>query len=138
MDLWPPTFATSNKRSPNVILTQQASILGGKTRNWVTAEVRALESLRYEFAIVAQALGFREPIFTISYEWSLYPVNITLKLKNLHKDLAQLKPERSFNDNDYSLSAKNENDFVQCLESIFHSQSVGNLISALSSERDNL
>ncbi len=75
--------------SPAVIMKEQATLLGQKTKNIVTATVKRYESdedltmgddfwesdFTYRFTLVARTLGnYRFPLFDITHAISMYPV----------------------------------------------------------------
>jgi hypothetical protein len=82
-DLWPKKMHRSTLKAPVAILREQASILGERTRNVVTAEVRPYRSqqstkLFFAFNLVAPALNnYSLSLFTISHEpTQIYPVEV--------------------------------------------------------------
>ena len=97
-DLWPDTFVDPNQtKAPVAVLREQASFLGEKTNNLVTAEVKPLgrqirksqddpfmppdaepeEEFKYIFYLVAPALDhYRYRLFTIGNNIELYPVTL--------------------------------------------------------------
>jgi len=97
-DLWPDTFVDpSQPKAPVAVLREQASLLGEKTNNLVTAEVKPLgrqigkaqndpfmppdaepeEEFRYIFYLIAPALDhYRYRLFTIGNNIELYPVTL--------------------------------------------------------------
>lgn len=84
--LWPADIEVVQEKAPVTILREQATLLGPKTKNIVTAEAVATESgqvgrFRYVFYILGPALAnYRYKLFEISYGIELYPVTIVLAL----------------------------------------------------------
>src|SRR5258708_10852906 len=95
-DLWPEDIAQVSNKAPVTILKEQASLLGQRTKNIVTAEVRQLEQsseyeivgeirsgelgnrphydFNYRFYIVAPALqDYHFKLFDLSHNVELYP-----------------------------------------------------------------
>ena len=85
IDLWPSDFGSPEIEYPDVILKQQAALLGDKTQHLVEAEVHSPDNglllrdkILKTFYLVAPALaGYRYRLFTIQYDVNPYPVIIT-------------------------------------------------------------
>ncbi len=82
IDLWPEDIQTVRVKAPMTILKEQATFLGQRTKNIVTAEVVrcvSIDMFKFAFYIVGPAIGnYRWRLFTMSYSVSYYP--LTLKL----------------------------------------------------------
>lgn len=89
-DLWPTDFETAPAvNEPLAVLEQQASLLGKKTRNIVTAEVNVFAdmpsqdhtahgtniapSIRAVFTIEGPVLGYAYNLFTVVYRTTFSP-----------------------------------------------------------------
>jgi len=149
-NLWPDDINITEKKAPVTILREQASMLGEKTQNIVIGEVHKLEAflnkalkertglilneeLRfyYGFYIVAPALGnYRYKLFTILHDVYLYPVIIYVDedVKN------EISPSVDVNSN---IIANSEEEFLDLLKRIFHSQKTKKIISAILSQSIN-
>jgi hypothetical protein len=79
VDLWPADFMEPDEPSPLVILRQQAALLGQKTKNVVTAEVRTSRTKPSEwsagFYLVAPVLQYQFHLFSVLFDpGTLYPM----------------------------------------------------------------
>jgi hypothetical protein len=97
-DLWPDDIAVLDTKPPTTILKEQATLLGEKTKNIITAEVEQIDHMNiflthdengkdmgkdikikfgYNFYIVAPALGnYRYELFSLYYDIEMYPLYI--------------------------------------------------------------
>ena len=81
-NLWPERISTTEQTPPVVILRQQATMLGQRTRNVLIGEVKSQQSgqwsdvLYHNFYVKAPALGgYRFKLFFVTQKVaSLYPV----------------------------------------------------------------
>ncbi len=76
-DLWPGDIGESDLRTPVAILKEQATLLGTKTGQLVTAEVdsRSESDLFYHyFYLVAPVLDYKYKLFTVRHALSFYPM----------------------------------------------------------------
>jgi len=76
-DLWPGDIGESELRTPLAILKEQATLLGAKTGQLVTAEVESRaedEWFFHRFYLVAPALEYKYKLFTVRHPISLYPM----------------------------------------------------------------
>ena len=120
-------------RTPEIILKEQASLLGEKTNQIVVAEVSQaktsftyLDPSRYNFYLVAPRLenfnseSFHYRLFAIECPNKFYPV-----VFHLGKQLQQ-----EFNGKE-KLIAKSEEEFISILSEIFHSERTRQVIGSL-------
>ena len=133
IDLWPDKIAVEKMITPVTILRQQASLLGKKTKNIVQGEVRSSKdnftSFNYAFYIIATAMdNYRYKLLEISYDESLYPVEI-----NVEKEIWDEIPFRAM---EYHVIAGSEKEFQDILKAIFGSKKVLRVISVLLSQSD--
>lgn len=140
MDLWPEKIGVVRYKSPVAILREQASLLGQKTRNIVTAEVsegdNGGEWFSYFFHIVAPALGnYRYKLLSISHEISLYPVEISVEDTIFDEIDRRFKAFRENTDIQYIVS-NSEEEFIEVLRAIFGSKKCFQVITALLSQSD--
>ena len=81
-DFWGEIEATQ-MRTPLVILREQASLLGAKTKNLVEASVKTRangDAIRHSFDLVVPALGsYTYSLFVIVHGASIYPINVEYK-----------------------------------------------------------
>lgn len=151
-DLWPKDIEYTGLKAPVTILREQASLLGKRTQNIVTAEVAQprdllvrMDQLRvinprdplkpkaffYAFHLVAPVLGnYRYELFTIANDIRLYPVMI-------YPDediLAEIAPDAS----EKILVAETEDEFVEMLSKILSSQKTKHVIQAILAQSTSL
>lgn len=131
VDLWPETIKFEKMITPVIILRQQASLLGKKTKNIVQAEVeKGTDDISGLFAytlyIVAPALyNYRYKLLSISYSVHLYPVAISIE----DEEIMKIIPSKF-------IHANSEDEFKEALKAIFHSNKVLRIISILLSQSD--
>jgi hypothetical protein len=80
-DFWPDDIRQSNQRTPVALLREQATALGEKTRNVVTAEVEsdsAGQEFVHELYLVAPVLHYRYQLLTIRHPLFFYPMGVTV------------------------------------------------------------
>jgi hypothetical protein len=87
-DLWPANFGDTLTRTPADVLKEQAAMLGPKTGNRVTAEVRSiieLDAIVLRFDLVVPALrNYRYTLFEVYHKVDrLYPVSIIGEIQQL-------------------------------------------------------
>ena len=97
MNMWPEDIGQDiASKSPAAILREQASLLGNKTKNIVTAEVKRNDldnrMFYYGFYIVAPSYGYRYKLFGIVYGIEQYPVYFLIEDDDIRKVLAEYKP----------------------------------------------
>lgn len=82
IDLWPEDIQAVRVKAPVTILREQATLLGRRTKNIVTAEVVrrvSIETLAYSFYIVGPAISnYRWQLLTIRHSGPLYPLTLEL------------------------------------------------------------
>jgi hypothetical protein len=80
MDFWPSDFLDDQVRTPSAILSEQASLLGTKTRNLIEAEVTTAVDgpwFTIRFDIVVPALdNYRYQICMLQHDLQIYPVYV--------------------------------------------------------------
>jgi hypothetical protein len=142
IDLWPKELAVVDQKSPLTILREQASLLGEKTQNVVTAVVEGEHVIpgswqrdapfRYGFTLTCPALGqYRFGAFAIAFGVEMYPVHF-----NLDTDIAPEVIEGSELelDGEGFPVASNEHEFIETLKLIFNSKKIVRVIRALLSQ----
>ena len=144
VDLWPDKIKVEKLITPVTILRQQASLLGKKTKGIVQGEIEdgkggfSLNLFNYTFYIVAPALNnYRYRLFNISYEVSLYPLEIDVESEIREEIPSNFIKKRSgaiialeF------VYANSEKDFLEILKAIFNSAKVLRVISVFLSQSD--
>ncbi len=137
-DLWPDDLETKDSvQAPVVILKEQATLLGKKTGNLVTAEVKAnrlftamrkATAFRYDFFLCAPALGpYRYRVFSIEHDIDLYPVLIDVGT-DIRKEIF---PDESARAESSPLEAPSKEEFLEILKKILGSEKTRKVISAL-------
>lgn len=80
-DLWPADIVVKVK-GPVTILKEQATFLGQRTKNVVTAEVVrrvSIDTVKFAFYIVGPAIhNYRWRLFTMSYGAEFYPLDLEI------------------------------------------------------------
>lgn len=145
IDLWPDKIAVEKMITPVTILRQQASLLGKKTKNIVQGEVRSSKdnftSFNYAFYIVATALdNYRYKLLEISYDLSLYPVDIEVEEEIREKALPNfqnVEVSATLNTMKRFVCANSEEEFKEILKAIFNSTKVLRVISVLLAQSDS-
>lgn len=118
-DLWPENiqFVREEFKAPVTVLREQAALLGQRTKNIVTAEVKArqygegttiLATFRFAFYIIGPAIGFyRYRLFMMTSDVEFYP--LTLEVAP-----GVLAPQQSV-----VLSIKSHDEFLRALRRVF-------------------
>lgn len=78
-DFWPDDIGQPDLRTPVALLREQATALGEKTRNVVTAEVESDSEGRdfvHNLYLVAPALHYRYQLLTIRHPILFYPMYV--------------------------------------------------------------
>ena len=130
--LWPIDLETQTLvKSPLTILKEQASLLGTKTQNVVTASVegpfpKVGFEFAYKFFIVGPALNnYTYKLFEVAHNVDMYPISIFLEgdiSKDISidsdgsEDISQFTP---LGGNSYRGTATNEEVFKKILRAIF-------------------
>lgn len=145
-DLWPNDIVQLSQRTPVSILKEQASLLGARTKNIVTAEVLQLEDssnhdFNYQFYLVGPALqNYHYGLFTVSYSINLYPSVFTLDIDIIEEfRIAQsdqlrqldfmLNPLKFSQEN--KIMVENEEQLTNLLKLIFAAQKTRRVIAAI-------
>ena len=135
VDLWPEIITTEKIKAPVAILREQASLLGQKTKNLVTAEVekprKYNERFNYSFELVAPTLdNYHYRLFTVEHDISLYPLHLYID-----QDIAEeLKNQTSLDFDEEGtpfVSAENEDELMKQLRIVFSSKRTMHLVKAL-------
>ena len=149
-DLWPKNFEVKDKKSPAMILQEQASILGSKTQNILKAEVKfqppsdvivnvrglSLNAIaemqkypfRYDFNIVVPTFhNYQYKLFSIVHNLDYYPLMIFTEKdfldELLNSDLiTEIKVEKE------GILVDSEEKFVNVLKLILNSNKIRRLI----------
>jgi hypothetical protein len=144
IDLWPAELAKVETRGPLTVLKEQASLLGEKTRNIVTAEVahhhvsvstgkHADYPFKLAFSLTSAALGaYRYRLFWIAYGIELYPVHFFVD-DELAAELVEgtdLVPSEG----DGTFLAESEEQFTEILKHIFGARRTLTVIKAMLSQ----
>lgn len=134
IDLWPELSVAEKIKAPISIFREQASLLGQKTKNLVTAEVEKPrkydERFNYSFDLVAPTLdNYHYRLFTVEHGIDLYPLRLYLDTDIIE----ELKNQISINaDADgYFVSAENEDELIKQLRLVFGSKRTRHLVKAL-------
>lgn len=131
-DLWPDDIGTTEIRAPVTVLREQASLLGVKTQNIVTAFVESpaidipdLRIFTFSFYLRAPAIDFyKYELFKVSHRLELYPV-----LFLLDEDLLAEFYARGEQRDD--IGAGNEEQLLEILSVIFKAGKTKAVISSL-------
>ncbi|MBM4033329.1 MAG: hypothetical protein FJ291_16320 [Planctomycetes bacterium] len=122
-DFW-PNIRLSKHRMPVGILREQASLLGRKTRNVVTAKVVSYQEgkvLAHDLQLVAPALGhYTYLALTVQHPISLYPMRIIDHLRN-----------------DNLLKASTEDQFRAILKEILSSHEMKRVVEVLLAQSES-
>ncbi len=152
-NMWPEDIGKNIlSKSPAAILREQASLLGNKTKNIVTAEVKRNDldnrMFYYGFYIVAPSYGYRYKLFGIVYGIEQYPVYFLIDADDIKKGLAEYKPsvlESLIQNSDRTIDglpiptkdiprAESEDKFLEILRKIFSAKKTKKVIEALITE----
>lgn len=136
-DLWPDDIKATGIKPPVTILKEQATLLGEKTNNIVTASVLRSESrnllspvfgkdFSYTFFIEAPALGgYRYALFSIGHSIEIYPV---------YFDLDESIKKEFIGPIDKEVSVDSEEEFLDILQGIFNSDKTKKVIGSILSQ----
>jgi hypothetical protein len=143
-DLWPTDIGAAEFRAPVTILKEQASLLGQKTQQIVSASVassrggtiahssktvkqKALEyDFRHDFYIVAPAIAnYRYRLFTIMHNIEPYPCVFLLD-EDLLRELGFWMDGKTV-----TVTAADEEQFIFALARIFKAEKTRRVIAAL-------
>lgn len=83
IDLWPEDIQIVREKAPVAVLKEQATFLGQRTKNIVTAEVVPwgpdTSGFGFHFYIVGPAIGnYQYRLFTMWHDMEFYPLSLTL------------------------------------------------------------
>ena len=100
-DYWPNDITNVTVVTPVSFLREQASFLGAKTNQQLTAEVRALPAIPgasfvWSFQLWSPALkNYRYELFRVTHEITLYPATVTWENNptRVVRDETQLKDQ---------------------------------------------
>lgn len=128
-NLWPDNIGSgSTKMKPPVaILREQASLLGERTQNMVTASVNSVQGpsarpFRSGFMLLAPALGnYAYRLFSIEHGIELYPVVLDVDDDILMELPSQSRP----------VQANSEAEFLDLLRRIFASRKTRQIIDVM-------
>ena len=135
-NLWPEDLLSDFKKikTPVSILKEQGALLGEKTKNIITGIVARTRFLGDEedkfssiFMIRSDALKYSYNLFYITYEVTLYPVEICIYDVDILVELG-------LDDKKKSVVTKDEVEFKTFLKKVFRTKKVGSLISAILSQ----
>ena len=136
-DLWPDFKEVPKKKTPNIILEGQASLLKLKTQDIVQAEVKRSPGSTYfrgefiqlpfiyEFFIKAPVLKYKYKLFSIAYDILLYPTYFDID-REIEKEILK--------GNQGQINANNEEEYREILKKIFNSQKTTAIIQAIISQ----
>jgi hypothetical protein len=137
-DLWPQDLVEKvQERTPMMILQEQASLLGEKTKNIIKAKVEKSEffgvggkqnpgDFSFVFIIHAPALGnYSYRVFAMTYDVYMYPVRFLLE---------QAIAEEIGASSDGVVSAVDEEAFMRVLSEVLGSRRMRRIINALLSQ----
>ena len=116
-DLWPTEIGEYAQVSPVSILKNQATRLGVRTDNRVTARVHTVASgdeFRHAFFIVARELRYEYELFVVIHSIDFYPLKLVY-----------------FDGFSRIESAVSEEEFVDLLGKVFRSERTTRLINSL-------
>lgn len=145
IDLWPKGIERNRVRSPVIILREQGSLLGEKTKNLVQGEVMESAGIgenlfAYSFFIVAPALShYRYKLLSIRHDVSLYPVTVDVEERIFQEVSSQFKDAIFSPDGEIIktyLLARSEKEFLTLLREIFKSEKTMQVVTGLLSQSD--
>ena len=128
VDLWPESLETDiEERAPITILRQQASLLAGKTRNLLEAEVRIAApegfAFAYAFNLVAPGLNhYTYRLFSIYHGITFYPLDVEVDKEVLE----EIAPEAG-----RILTLESESELTEILAKIFRAEKTLSVIKAI-------
>ncbi|MEW5801929.1 MAG: hypothetical protein AB1847_07460 [bacterium] len=146
MDMWPESIGQNIAlKPPSAILKEQAALLGNKTKNIVTAEVKnrgesGLGSFSYNFNLVAPAYGYRYKLFQVWYGLEYYPIHFTVeeeieKVLSEHLSALPIPTQPAHREVKHPV-AKSEEEFLEILGKIFSAEKTIRIINALIAESE--
>lgn len=128
IDLWPDDIQAVRVKAPATILREQATLLGQRTKNIVTAEVVrcvSIDAFRFAFYIVGPAVdNYRWRLFTMSHSVSYYPLTLELA-PGILQELYDAAPHGAIR----TISSRNE--FLIELRKVFSADKTLRVIRAI-------
>lgn len=136
--LWPADIGHVDVKTPAAILREQASLLGDKTQNIVTAKVKKGESREdpfyYTFYLVASSYSYQYKLFAISYGFKYYPVQFYVE-EDI-KELLSGYMSKSLKQESQGPTANSEEEFLEIVGKIFNAEKTKRIINALIAESE--
>ncbi|MBI2909015.1 MAG: hypothetical protein HYX92_15335 [Chloroflexi bacterium] len=144
-DFWPDDLDETTATAPVVLLKEQGSLLGKKTKNLVQGRVSGIEPEKwgypggffYGFNIVAPALGgYQYQIFGISHKIDFYPLRLKAN-EDVWKDLpSELRDKyrpsvETYLTSRLILEVPAEDDFKDLLKAIFRAPKVKRVVQSI-------
>jgi hypothetical protein len=149
LDLWPGDIEVERVFAPVVILRQQATLLGERTKNLVQAEVVEDElqtnCFAFYFFLRAPVLGnYRYQLMYVSHDIGLYPVEIKVEESILQEvrnilDVRTDDPDRNlprFRAEPSYIHVQSEEELIKALRAIFNTNKCRKVLTALLSQSD--
>jgi len=125
-DLWPEELKTIEVRPPVLILQEQGTILGKRTKNLVLGKVRQVPAgpeFHFVFMIDAPPLRYSFNLLELKYGINFYPLRVT--------PASEVRQEAFPGSSTPYLTANTEDEFLEMLSKIFRASVTQRLISAL-------
>jgi hypothetical protein len=150
-NLWPPAFKKEIANSPAVILREQATMLGEKTRNLVQGEVvhneKFQDKFSYVFFIVAPTLGhYRYKLLSLEHSIEMYPLKISVEDEILNEISSEsyerteilINPQTTLvvNAHTKEIEISSEDELIHALKAIFWAKKTRRVITNLLSQLD--
>lgn len=136
-DLWGDDFGKVSVKAPVVILREQASLLGQRTKGVILGKVSAsrtnsFEGLSYSFSLVVPALdNYTYGLFSISHSVTeLYPVTFQID-GEIASEVNVVSPTALTSTSMYNVKAENEEEFEGVLSQILKSQKTRKVLNSL-------
>jgi len=135
-DLWPDINDVPKKKSPSVILEEQALLLKEKTNNIVQAEIKRTSPILfrselvkipfiYEFFLKSPVLKYKYKLFSIAYDVFMYPTYFDIDREITREILGGKEGE---------INADNEEEYIVILKRIFNSSKTIKIIQSIISQ----
>ncbi len=138
-DMWPSDITHSELLPPVAMMREQASLLGKKTRNLVTAEVSSRkefesgkgEVLIHRFDLVAPALdNYTYGLFYIVQPITIYPLRFGMD-SDIYEEIASSKLRDQVQMSKGAVTVDSEELFREVLRRILQSQKTKWVVSAM-------
>jgi hypothetical protein len=137
-DLWPDIKDVPKRKTPNIILEEQASLLKEKTKDIVQAEIKrtspgtnifrgeiVIFPFMYVFFIKAPVLRYKYKLFSIAYDIFMYPTYFDIDIEITREILGGKQGE---------INANNEEEYLGILRKIFNSEKTISIIQSIISQ----